>query len=379
MQTKGLSQKKRNVIIHIWERKRKHAIARKIARKKKRKRDQTVKVYQRRNMDKASDARSSRNTEIINLPERFDLHHNYNKVMPAIDKFVKAMNQPKAIRKHISVNFNAINHIGISAALLLAANLDVWKIKAGKLKSHHDRWKPSTRTLLNQMGLFELLDMPPLTARHKKTNMSFVKFLSAQQGDGKKAKQLRKRIEKTMKKSLPFEHRDRLFTSLSEALINACHHAYPNPKNLEVHEKWWMTAAYDRSTTPGKLTVAICDRGFTIPKTMYKKQEFLEKIRETPLFEDDAHFIKLAMHDSVTKQKKAKQPPTRSRTGERHRGNGLKQLLGLVGLEKTGEVHIISGVGHCCFTFKNGKLEVKSSHNTRYRMHGTLVEWRISV
>ena len=373
MQTKGLSQKKRNIIIHIWRRKQEHAVARKEMRKRARK------FHQRENMGKASDARSSRNTEIINLPEEFDLHNNYNKVMPAINKFIKAMDQPAAIRKGISVNFNKINRIGVSAALLLAANLDVWRIKAGKLKSHHKRWKPDTRTLLNEMGLFELLDMPPLTTRHKKPSMSFVKFLSAQQGDGKKTQQLRKRIDTTIGKSLSLDHRNRLFTSLAEALINACHHAYPNPDNLKAHEKWWMTAAYDRSTTPGKLTVAICDRGFTIPKTMLKQPEFLEKIRETPLLQDDAHFIKLAMRDSVAMQNNAKQSLTRSRTGERHRGKGLKQLLDLVGLEKSEEVHIISGVGHCCFTFKNGKLGVKLSHNTKYYMHGTLVEWRISV
>lgn len=373
MQTKGLSHKKRNNVIRISENKHKHAIIRQEKQKRIRK------ALQIRDMNTTSTIRASHDIETIDLPEQFDLHNNYNEVMPAINKFARAVNQPTAFRKNISVNFNKISHIGVSAALLLAANLDVWKMRAGKLKSNHKQWKTNTRTLLNEMGLFELLDMPSLTAQSKNTKMSFVKFLSAQKGDGNKAKQLRERIDTTMGKNLPSEHRKRLFTSLAEALINAYHHAYPNPDNLKARERWWMTAAYDRSTTPGKLTVAICDRGLTIPKTMLKKQKIMEKIRETRLLEDDAHFIKLAMQDSVAMQNNPKQSLTRSRTGERHRGKGLKQLLDLADLEKPGEVHIISGVGHCCFTFKNGKLEVKFSHNTRYRMHGTLVEWRISV
>ena len=366
MQTKGLTQKKRNTIIRIWKGKFEHE------RERAEKRIRRHKAEQIRNSGKTDNNSSYRQKQIINLPENFNLHDNYEKVMRVMNDLRIAVNRPIRKNHSLYLNFDKIKHIDIASALVLAADIDVWRMKMGELESHHESWHPHIRVLLNEMGLFKLLGMQSLKEKSTKPNVSFVKFLSAQLTEGIKVKTLRERIESTMSALLSIEQRGALYTSLSESLVNAKQHAYPNPDNLRRHEKWWITAAYNKKAR--KLTVAIYDRGLTIPKTMMKKGRWEEtKAKYSLIIGNDAKFIEVAMRESMATS------ATRSRTGEPHRGKGLRQLLDLTALENSGKVHIISGTGHCRFSRKGENLVVEMTKNLNYPMHGTLIEWQISV
>lgn len=332
---------------------------------------------QMKNTANSGGAREPRRRKTIRLPEQFDLHNNYEQVMRKMNEFRAETDKPADSIRPVSLNFNDIKHIDISSALVLAADIDVWRLKMGKLRSHHDEWHPEIRTLLNEMGLFELLSMPRLKKESPQwAKTSFVKFLSAQKADGQKAKMLRERIEETMSTALSGEQRRSLFTSLAEALANAKQHAYANPNALKHYEKWWITAAYSRENGR-ELTVALYDRGQTIPATMLKAKRW-ESIREWLPVDSDSRLIETAMRESV-RQSAEKGGKTRSSTGELHRGKGMKQLLDFAALEKSGKVHIISRKGHCCFSFIGGKLKVEIRRDVGVPMRGTLVEWRINV
>ena len=377
MQKIKFTDKAREIAIRRQKRKREHECLR------NRKRAALQKFYQIRNQKTPVHSVGAQRA-VIDLPENFDLHTNYETVVRTMNEFRDEIEKPPQKLSALSLNFNSIAKIGISSALVLAADIDVWRIKHGKLRSHHDQWQPQIRTLLNEMGLFELLQMPRLDADAKaaKSETSFVKFLSAQKADGKKARELRERIETAMSKKLDLEYRQKLYTSLSEALANAKQHAYHNADNLRTHEKWWITAAYDGKEK--RLTVAMYDRGQTIPVTMEKSERWEEFFVNFPLLVNNhAELIKIAMQESVdAEMDRSTATKTRTSTHQLNRGKGLRQLLDLLflpALEKTGKVHIISGKGYCCFTVKSGELAVETAKNVWNPMRGTLVEWQIDV
>lgn len=366
------SGKAREIAIRKQKKKSEYEHARKIRRAH-------LKITRRWEYPRTEKAQRGRSrTKSITLPEIFDLHKNYEPIMRTMNKFRKEVDKPRYKSGLLSLNFNSIAEIGISSALVLAADIDVWQMKKGKLQSRHDEWQPHIRTLLNEMGLFELLTMPPLgkDAKAEKHGTSFVKFLSAQKADGSKARELRQRIEAAMSQKLRHEYQHAMYASLAEALLNAKQHAYQSEKNLQSHEKWWITAAYDSEEK--RLTVAMYDRGQTIPGTMAKLEKWEEILSQIPLLVNNhGELIKIAMQTSVDAGTN-RRIPTRTKTQQPHRGKGLRQFLDLLflpGLEKTGKVHIISGKGYCCFAVKSRELAVQKVETVRNPMQGTLVEW----
>ncbi len=370
---KGVSQKKHNVIIHILERKHQKELNRKAKAKVVRKCKQ-IQMMNNKKGDKKPEHQKVH--KVIQLPKVFDLHDNHEEVMEKINMFRKSFNN-FAINPHIRIDFSKIEEITLASALVLAADIDAWRIT--KRPSSVDL-PQKVIVLFDKLGFFELLEIPrDGNDNTQEIGFSCVKLLSAQKTDGEKAKKLREGIEKTMGQELQLNQSQALFHSLTEALTNAKQHAYTKPNDLKEYEKWWITAAC--GSVPGsvsgsvsgsdkELTVAIYDRGRTIPKTMAKTW-FLDRMKEA--IGNDAKLISVAMKTSYSGVRH------RSKTKEKHRGKGLKQLLDMVNLETGGTVHIISGRGYCCFGVENGELVTHFERNQKLSMHGTLIEWRIRL
>lgn len=299
----------------------------------------------------------------ISLPKQFDLHQNTDETLQKINEFREAVNKKNSKLRRL--DFNEIKHIGSSSALMLAAEIDVWKSKISSgLFAQHKTWDVQVKALLCEMGFFELLGMPRLENKGSMTkNTVFLKFISGQKSEGDKAKDLREKIEQVIGK---LEQKIHLFEGLTEAFTNTKQHAY-DENNLKQHDKWWITASYKKDDK--KLVVSMYDRGKSIPETMKtgKKWLFLDERKH----KKDSVLIETAMEQSF------KSKGTRSATSKTHRGKGLKQMLGFI--KNKGELTIISKKGYCVFVNTGDKLETRKRKELQYSLQGTLIEWKINL
>jgi len=280
-----------------------------------------------------SETHSDQEKESINLPNQFDIHRNTDEVLHEMNYFRKLVD--KNTLSSLYLNFDKIKYLDPSSALMLAAEVDVWNTKCSKgLKAKHKTWDKNVKALLCEMGFFELLKMSPI-ANHEEVvkHTSFLKFLSGQNVDGEKAKELREGIEVVIGKEL--EGKIHLYSGLTEAVTNTKQHAYG--KELQPFEKWWMAAAYNQENM--SLIVSMYDRGKSIPKTIYTYSgwERIQKITSTNLINSHKELIAAAMQDSFLQKEK-----TRTQTRQENRGKGLKQLLDFI--KEDGELTVVRGV-----------------------------------
>ena len=235
-----------------------------------------------------------------------------------------------------------------TTALMLAAEVDVWRVTAShkKLRASHENWDPTVRNLLCDMGFFNLLHLEKPNHYDSDTqDISYLEFMSGRDAEGEKAKKLREMIEERMGTSLEIETRQALFIGLTEAIVNVHQHAY---KNAAYHlNKWWISASYQKSTRI--LSVLVYDRGQGIPNTLQRegKWESVRKLMPDGITKDHSKLIEIAMEQSQT-------PDSRTQTQEAHRGLGLKQLLNLI-KDGNGKLKILSGKGFCTFGYENGR------------------------
>jgi hypothetical protein len=206
--------------------------------------------------------------------------------------------------------------------------------------------------LFQHIGLLSKLGIPN---RRQEINADNVKHWQYVKGgsadDVKKFKELLHSI------SLKEEIRTGLFESMSEAVTNSIHHAYPG---IELKE-WRMFA----QLRDGKLTVAICDQGVGIPNSLKNKPELKEWIKSRinrVKRKHDTFLIKLAIESS------------RSQTRLPHRGKGLKDMLEFVKNGTVGGFLVLSAKGAFSYnavTTGHAKRDYKTS------IDGTIIEWQI--
>ena len=157
--------------------------------------------------------------------------------------------------------------------------------------------------------------------------------------------------------SLKEDIRTGLFESMSEAVTNSIHHAYPHSDLKE----WRMFA----QLREGKLTVAICDQGVGIPSSLKNKpelKEWLESRINRIKRKHDTFLIRLAVESS------------RSQTRLPHRGKGLKDMLEFVKSGTVGGFLVLSAKGAFSYnvlTTGHAKRDYKTS------IDGTIIEWQI--
>jgi len=298
----------------------------------------------------------------IDLPSTLDLEENYESTITHMRNVRRAANGRFRLRL---LNFEAITRISPSAALILASEVDRWNRSVTKrLRAVHDRWDPRIRTLLCEMGFFELLqkDRPPDLVSTK--NTTFLPFISSTIEDRKTGGQLAKKLRVKIEETAGQEVRKHLFfEGLSEAITNVSQHAYGAGEKFKM---WWMFAAY--SVDKNLVTVSFYDHGRTIPGTLPSSKWF-EQFRGAIMGLSDAAKIKAALELG------------RSATSQRHRGKGLQNFLEIIRAHPGGEIRIYSG--HGMLIGKNSSAGISealdiSIRNNETPLRGTLVEWRFS-
>ena len=288
------------------------------------------------------------------LPENFCLS-NYDQAVDAISK-VK-----NSIGKEIYIDFDTIREVDTATAIMLAAELEVMKIKSKKSRmvAHDSHWFPEVRTLLVQMGFLQLLSaIPeiPLDAEPPKNHI-FVKFQSGHKLIGDNIVQILEKLQKNIPiKKFSADLLVHLCVGISEAITNTYQHAY-HGHHRNQHNKlnrWWISASINKQTH--EIRVVCYDRGATIPKTI-----------ESSLF---PVFSEGKIIFNTIKERK-------SSTKDKNRGKGLSELLRLIDKNKQGTLRIYSGKGLVEFKRSKNGENTDISEELPRKMEGTLVEWSI--
>lgn len=213
--------------------------------------------------------------------------------------------------------------------------------------------------VLHQIGVYELLG-------HRSNAVPFLedvihwKVASGHRVEGEKYENVLGRFDGRVADALL----GRLYVGLSEAMTNCHHHAYIVEREDGLDERdhrknWWMFS----QERDGFLTVVFCDLGAGIPRTLpITRPTLFRQIIGMGGVPRDCDAIDKAIESSI------------SRTGKRHRGKGLKQLLEAVKTNDSNFVRVLSNSG--CYTFRNGNKELTEYGSS---IQGTLIAWHIQL
>jgi len=305
------------------------------------------------------------------LPENLSIEENFDGVVGFVEELRRVGVEE---RRKVYCDFRALKRIGTAGALILVAELDRWRRMANIPLSVIDvaSWNPQVRRLLDEMGVFEILDIrnPPKSEQPLDDEFRFVKFRTGNRAFGNMARELQVAIE-DVTGNVP--SRQTLYRGLSEAMTNAVQHAYPDDAEYRTRPlkgQWWMMGSYDE--TSKRLTVAFYDQGVGIPKTLPRTQTaerlrgLLDRLR---LVDDDAARIRCAMEIG------------RTQTGAEHRGGGLaRDIRRHTEMVPAGRLRVLSGKGEYIYDpyaeNENGQ-ERLFTHNKE--LGGTLIQWEATL
>ena len=279
------------------------------------------------------------------------------------------------------LDLRPLEKITPAAALLLVAELQRWNIlHRRKMQSRDvDQWNPTVRSLLRQMGFFELLnaEVPPDEDDLSK-GIIFLPFHSGKDTDGAPIRKLRQMIEQRAG-ALQGRARRLLFQGVSEAITNVVHHAYPKSRTREQRaaQYYWMSASIDMAT--GAIIVMVLDHGVGIPRSFPRKapagmakRMFMLQIakflsaRSMSRFDDDVGMIEAAIELGQTS------------TGFLNRGHGLTRDIKALPIQigGTAKLRIVSNRGVYIYTHSGDGTENVRAENRRNSLDGTFIEWQ---
>ncbi len=163
-----------------------------------------------------------------------------------------------------------------------------------------------------------------------------------------------------------------LYKSITEAMTNCRQHAYRGdrgdglPSKMSMRcQSWWMFS----QEKDGELTVVFCDLGIGIPASLRDSTQWDPTLIRRLLGgpgpgEKDSALIGCALELHKT------------RTGERNRGKGLKDIFEVVESSPNGYLGIASNRGVLTYNSQRG---YGSRIDYRWSIHGTLIEWTVPL
>jgi hypothetical protein len=298
------------------------------------------------------------------VPEIMCLDSNYDETVQFVrDLKVFALERRRPVR----LDFENAKVIKASALLLLLAEMHRCRMVRGpSLVTGTYPKNQKLERMLCAMGFFDVLKVRNRIAVKQSYPMRYIKFATDRRLKEHQARKLRADLlgEKI---SMDVIARKKLQRAITEAMLNAIQHAYPEKsgKQNPGRNRWWLTGTYNGKTKD--LIITFCDLGVGIPATVTKLY-VIEHIRS--LFSllpgiqvSDGQMIMAAMTLG------------RTRTGHQGRGKGLNDLRKFIDQAGGGELKIFSKKGS--YTYKAGGEE--SYENYHHSIGGTLIKWRVPI
>lgn len=211
--------------------------------------------------------------------------------------------------------------------------------------------------VMQQLGLCDLLGFKTEVVP-KDDDVVNWRYAQGSQVDGQKYEDVLSKYDGEIAPSM----QEKLFTGITEAMTNVLNHAYDLPRddglNIADAKEWWMFS----QEMDGFLSVAFCDLGAGIPRTLpIKRPSLWQRIAKLGK-SHDADIIDYAVRDST------------SRTRESHRGHGLGQIVRVVQAIAEAEVVIYSNRG--TYVRRQGR---KKLYWHRDSILGTLIFWKVPL
>ena len=229
-----------------------------------------------------------------------------------------------------------------------------------------DEWDSTVRSLLADMGFFDLLQVSNpqanLVPNDPSIRASFVKFRTGSKVDGEAIEELR-RTDLAPFVGVPNRHQ--LYAAVTEAMTNVVHHAYPH--SPPPRPNWWLSASYD--TVNSEVVIMIYDQGEGIPETLPRKfPEHLRSLMPGSVTKDHARMIEAAHELS------------RSSTGQAHRGRGLerdiREYVKILSCHSRYRVVSLRGEYVLEKPATGPSKDLLKNHSRS--LSGTLIEWKLT-
>lgn len=273
----------------------------------------------------------------------------------------------------VAVELASIKKISIGAALVLAAEIDRWRVFSGKRLQPRNlkEWSPQVKGLFDDLGFFELLNVDPGKAYRRdfdESEYAVLPLLSCTSTDGEKIGSITIRLSEV---AAAFRQDPLIYGAMTEAAYNCCLHAYPSDHTYEfrpLKQRWWATASW--SVTANEVRFLVYDQGVGIAETLPRWHRFehiagwmSENFGPTqPFFKDHSRMIEAALEVS------------RTSLGGGH-GKGLQDVVQPIDAYGKGKLRILSGKG--AILYEAGGKVTRREHTLH--LGGTLIEWTIPV
>lgn len=297
----------------------------------------------------------------INAPDVFDISDIDTRF--CFLKFLARLRQKVLVeKKNVKINFSPTKRIISGAGLLFTSELcrmDALKAGYVKIRCLPPRI-PKIYQVFEQIGVFRLLEFNNKIKPHDHDVVHW-RVAKGSGADGEKYDAILGYYDGKIPEILSTG----FYLGLTEAMTNAQHHAYTEPRDDEIKIKpeskdWWMFS----QEKDGRLNVVFCDLGIGISRSLpIKKPKLWKKLIEKySAGIHDGDIIAEAVEESST------------RTGEKHRGKGLQQMASVINEIQDAELRIYSNKG--CYTKINHKVKV---WHYKTSILGTLIMWSVPI
>ena len=304
-------------------------------------------------------------------PTNFSLHENYGETLSFILGLRRLYSSYSRDRRNdrvrIFADFSKIESIEPAAGLVLAAEVDRWRLASGKkMRAFEKDWHPEVKLYFAQAGLFDLFslkipDVRPIEGAVTET----LKFSRGRSVHGQTGSKIRDQLEALCGKSIGPKRK--VYDAIAEAIANT-RHAYPTaipfwPIRLTGY--WWASGSWSR--TDNVVSIQLYDQGVGIPATLPKSEHWsavlnLIGVDLNPERHDD-RLLEAALAIG------------RTSTGEKGRGNGLAEMAAWIDNRRAGFLRITSGGG--TITYRQGGNITRERRSADFP--GTLIEWETSL
>lgn len=296
----------------------------------------------------------------VSSPERFSLRPSGGRAK--FLAFIKKIRSACLSNQKVLVDLSHTKRINSEATVLLHAELHRIKkhLPKLKLKAIPPRHR-ITAQAMKKIGMMRLLNTQVRTTSEA-NDKSVCNWHAAygEEVDGEKSDGMLSAYEGVITQAL----NSNLYTKITEAMTNVHHHAYIENRNdgltsNDDRKPWWMFS----QERDGYLTVAFCDLGIGIPRSLpIQKPGVWKRLKLLGNAGKDSHAIAEAIKDSQT------------RTGEAYRGKGLKQIVDTVRSFETGTVNVYSNKG--CYTSEMGEV---NQYDYDESIMGTVISWQVPL
>lgn len=262
----------------------------------------------------------------------------------------------------IIVDLSGVTSIRPTGAVMLLAELD--RLFSGQPESSIRLYRPQDaiiHAVMCQVGIYQW-DETPLPEADR-DDVRHWRSASGVASEGEKGGSILEAYEGRLADNLTSD----LYAGIVEAMTNTVHHAYSGAKGKELRRfigrRWWALS----QERDGELTVAICDLGIGIPRSLPRSTTFSNATVRTVwkalgLDRSDASAIKVALQLG------------RTSTGQAGRGRGLSEIVEAADLSEDGRVLISSNKG--VYASVGGKT---NAYNHTHSINGTLIHWTVRI